>query len=147
MVKKCVTATCFILDKKKILLLKHKKLNRWMPPGGHIEENETPIDAVIREALEETGLNIRILDSGKGKRINYKKAEEPPRPMAILLENVPYKTEPHIHFDVVYLAKPISRKTSRLRKGESNRFKWVGKKEIDGINTYENIKDLMKRIL
>ncbi|MGA3020772.1 MAG: NUDIX domain-containing protein [Candidatus Micrarchaeales archaeon] len=147
MVKKCIVGTCFILDRKKTLLLEHKNINKWLPPGGHVEENETPMEAAIREALEETGLRVKILDSAGGKRIKYKNAEEPPRPMAILLEKVPYKTGPHIHFDLVYLAKPISRKTSRVKKGESNRFRWVGKEEIEGIDTYEDVKDLMKRIL
>jgi 8-oxo-dGTP pyrophosphatase MutT (NUDIX family) len=118
-----------------------------MPPGGHVEDNETPMDAAKREVLEETGLNIKILDLGVGKRIKDKNAKEPPRPMAILLEKVPYKTGLHIHFDLIYLAKPTSRKTSRLKGDESNRFRWVGKEDVEGINTYENVKDLMNRIL
>jgi 8-oxo-dGTP pyrophosphatase MutT (NUDIX family) len=39
-------------------MLKHKKLGKWLPPGGHIEPNELPDDAACREVLEETGLKV-----------------------------------------------------------------------------------------
>ena len=39
-------ASVFIInpETKKILLVKHKKMNKWVQPGGHIENNETPED-------------------------------------------------------------------------------------------------------
>ena len=36
----------------KVLLILHNKLGKWLPPGGHIEKNETPDDAVIRDVCE-----------------------------------------------------------------------------------------------
>lgn len=39
----------FLIHNNKVLLIHHKKLNLWLPPGGHIEKNETPDDAVKRE--------------------------------------------------------------------------------------------------
>ncbi|MCX6799315.1 MAG: NUDIX domain-containing protein [Candidatus Diapherotrites archaeon] len=44
------------------LLIKHKKLGKWLPPGGHMEKNETPDDALQRELMEELGIKIRILN-------------------------------------------------------------------------------------
>ena len=54
-------ATACIVDKKKtkILFIHHKKLNKWLFVGGHIEENESLTDAVVREVHEETGLTIK----------------------------------------------------------------------------------------
>ena len=51
-------ATACIIDKKeeKILFIHHKKLNKWLFVGGHIEENEDPESAVKREVKEETNL-------------------------------------------------------------------------------------------
>ena len=56
-------ASVFVIDrnKKKILLVKHKKFNKWVQPGGHIEENETPEETAIREVYEETGLRVKLL--------------------------------------------------------------------------------------
>ncbi|MCL5413284.1 MAG: NUDIX hydrolase [Candidatus Marsarchaeota archaeon] len=54
MEKTCIVAGCVIVNKGKILLLKHKKLGVWLYPGGHIEEGEMPTEAAIREAKEET---------------------------------------------------------------------------------------------
>ena len=52
-----VTAIVFDED-NRILLARHADTKRWVAPGGSIEPNENPIDAVIREVLEETGLNV-----------------------------------------------------------------------------------------
>ena len=40
------TATGFVFNESgKILMIKHKKLGVWLPPGGHIDENELPCKA------------------------------------------------------------------------------------------------------
>jgi ADP-ribose pyrophosphatase YjhB (NUDIX family) len=61
-VKRHFTATAFIIDSnKRTLLLWHKRLKRWMPAGGHVDENETPEDAAKRECKEETNLDVQII--------------------------------------------------------------------------------------
>jgi 8-oxo-dGTP diphosphatase len=52
-----------VLDKqeKKILLVDHKKALLWLPPGGHVDENEHPRSAVIRECKEELGIQAQFL--------------------------------------------------------------------------------------
>jgi 8-oxo-dGTP diphosphatase len=47
-------------DKTKILLVRRKDIPVWVLPGGGIDENETPEQAVIREVQEETGFNVLI---------------------------------------------------------------------------------------
>src|SRR6266700_2658114 len=55
------TASAFVFTNTlpaKALLVHHKKLDKWMQPGGHQEEYENPVEAVIREVKEETGMDI-----------------------------------------------------------------------------------------
>ncbi|MEK6813041.1 MAG: NUDIX domain-containing protein [Nanoarchaeota archaeon] len=56
-----LTVGACIVYEQKILLLFHKKLQQWLFPGGHIESNETPDRAVLREVKEETGLDFQFL--------------------------------------------------------------------------------------
>ncbi|GIN62735.1 hypothetical protein J27TS8_27280 [Robertmurraya siralis] len=50
---------CFVHDNEKILLQKRNKspfVGYWNPPGGKVENSESPLEACIREVKEETGL-------------------------------------------------------------------------------------------
>ncbi len=85
----------------------HSKNKMWLPPGGHIESNEDPIEAVHREVAEETGFKVEILNSAP--RFQY---EEPPQispPVTIMLETiVANKSEPeHQHIDMIYFTRPL----------------------------------------
>src|SRR5439155_68249 len=55
------TATAFVVDGPRTLLHWHKRLQQWMPPGGHIEADEDPAQAVLREVAEETGLLAEVI--------------------------------------------------------------------------------------
>ncbi len=102
------TATTYILNENQVLLHFHKKLGKWLPPGGHLEENETPPECAIREAKEETGLDIALIQD-EHLWVTRSNATSFERPFLCLLENVPaYKNQPeHQHIDFIYLGKPI----------------------------------------
>lgn len=52
------SSRAIIIKKDKIALVHSLKLNYYKFPGGGIKENESNIEALIRETLEETGLTI-----------------------------------------------------------------------------------------
>ncbi len=53
------SVTAIIFDEEnRVLLARHADTKHWVAPGGSIEPNENPVDAVIREAFEETGLIV-----------------------------------------------------------------------------------------
>jgi 8-oxo-dGTP diphosphatase len=51
----------YIFHNNKVLLIHHRKLNLWLPVGGHIEQDETPDQALKRETREEVNLDIEFL--------------------------------------------------------------------------------------
>jgi 8-oxo-dGTP pyrophosphatase MutT (NUDIX family) len=128
----------------KVLLLKHIKLGKWLPPGGHVEPNETPIDALRRETLEESGYGIRIIDTYSGERPEIHEAgiaDEMIRPMAILLERVDLPDGVHNHFDMIYLALPDGISPQHAESSES--MKWFSPEEAEVLDTYANCKAMV----
>jgi len=51
----------YIIHQNRVLLIHHRKLDLWLPVGGHIEANETPDQALRREIMEEVGIDVEIL--------------------------------------------------------------------------------------
>jgi 8-oxo-dGTP pyrophosphatase MutT (NUDIX family) len=144
--KKDFTATCYIINNKKVLLIKHKKLKKWLPPGGHIDPNETPPDAARREALEETGLIVEIIPQ-ENLHISEYNARTIERPYLCLLEEIPaYGSTPaHQHIDFIYLARPIGGKES-LSEHELDDMKWFTEKEVLAMDSEEIFKETQQTI-
>lgn len=112
------TATTFVVYQEKTLLHKHSSLNMWLPPGGHIDRDELPHIAAIREVKEETGLKIKLVHDVPAI-ISYN-AQEIPRPQHLLLENInPF----HQHIDMIYFAKANSIEVTP-GEGESQELRW-----------------------
>jgi 8-oxo-dGTP pyrophosphatase MutT (NUDIX family) len=109
-----ITASCFIIDRGGHLLLHHhRRLNRWLQMGGHLEAGEQPLEAALREGAEESGLrdlqvafdgiadlDVHVIPAGRG---------EPQ----------------HCHFDVRYIARTASPEAIAIDAQESNELMWV----------------------
>ena len=82
------------------LLVYHRKLSRWLQPGGHVEHSDaSAFEAAVREASEETGIRPADFASPLGARI-----------LDVDVHLIPArKTEPaHRHFDVRFLLTTAS---------------------------------------
>ena len=55
------TVAIFVVQNGRILLIHHRNLDKWLPLGGHIELDEDPETAALREAREESGLEVELL--------------------------------------------------------------------------------------
>ena len=53
-----ITTSALILGPRGVVLHRHRLLGIWVAPGGHIDRDENPWDAAVREATEETGLAV-----------------------------------------------------------------------------------------
>lgn len=133
-------ASVFVVDKrrKKILLVKHKKFNKWVQPGGHIEQGETPEETAIREVYEETGLRIRLL----GER--FPRENDFVRPLAIQKNR---GTNDDLHIDIVYVGEPIEEKDVIFDEKESLDIGWFSRNDLENISVFPDIKITMDYLL
>ncbi len=132
------TATVYIFHEDKVLLHLHEKLGKWLPPGGHLEANETPPEAARREVLEETGLEIAFIEQ-ENIQVNDYNAVSFTRPYLCLLENIP--TPVHQHMDFIYLARPLS------VKDDLQGFQWVGWEELQELDVFPDTREVLHKLL
>lgn len=125
MMEKHFTVTTYIVESSKVLLLPHAKFQKWLPPGGHLELNETPIECAKREVLEETGLFIELIRQ-ENVWFDFWNASSFERPYFCLLENInEHGDKPaHQHIDLIYVAHPIG----GVLQGSA---KWFSLKEVE----------------
>lgn len=126
----------YILNSKdEMLLLYHKKLNTYLPPGGHVENDELIHESAIREAKEEAGVEIEFLNIYK--ELGDDRAEQLPTPIFVQLEDI----GDHYHEDFVYLARA---KSDEIKNNEGHSdIGWFSKKEALKLELFENV---MKQI-
>ena len=148
------TATAFVIDSnKRVLLLWHRRLKRWMPPGGHVEEDETPEDAAKRECKEETNLDVEIIGDTQGDLFdaNSDEGRMLKKPIALLLENIPACPErsegAHQHMDFLYLARPLNETAADFNRRESDGMRWFTKSEIEKLDERMEIFGNVKRYI
>ncbi|CCB86217.1 putative uncharacterized protein [Parachlamydia acanthamoebae UV-7] len=133
------TTSVYILEEQKVLLIFHKKLQKWLPPGGHIEPNEAPPEAAKREALEETGLEIGFFLQ-ENVWIERWNATSFARPYLCLTAEVPaYREQPaHQHLDFVYLGFPLKGEITQNVE-ETEGIRWFTESEVELLKPDEEI--------
>jgi len=133
-------ASVFIInpENKKILLVKHKKNRRWTQPGGHIEYDETPEEAALREAYEETGLRVKLLGE------HFPREEDFIKPLGIQKNR---HSSGETHVDIIYAAVPNHSTDEVLNTEESDDIGWFTREELDKIDCFPDIKITMDYLL
>jgi ADP-ribose pyrophosphatase YjhB (NUDIX family) len=119
------TVATFVVMADRILLLWHRKLQMWLPPGGHIEPNELPDDAAVREVAEEAGIEVTLV----GERgVAVDQPRQLVRPSGIQLESI---YPGHEHIDLIYVAVPVDPARSEVvRNEESEAIGWFTRAEL-----------------
>jgi 8-oxo-dGTP pyrophosphatase MutT (NUDIX family) len=115
-----VTASALVLstDRRAALLLHHRKLDRWLQPGGHADGDPDTLAVAIREVFEETGL--RALPLGGSA------------PFDLDIHPIPARgDEPaHYHYDVRYLLAADNQPIAG--NDESLALKWFALESLIG---------------
>ncbi len=95
------TVAIFVVHDGKILLIHHRKLDKWLPLGGHIELDEDPEQAALREAKEESGLDVELLGERPPTTSPGTRALIAPR--FLYIHRI---SDTHEHIGMIYWARP-----------------------------------------
>lgn len=147
--EKHYTSTVFLITEgipQQVLLVHHKKMDKWMPPGGHQENDENAYETAIREVREETGVNITEY-LPKPKQIDDR-AVSLPLPSYILEERIDARGEQpeHFHLDFIYVVTVPHQEVSRQEE-ESHSVGWFTEEEIGKLPVFENVAIMINAIL
>jgi 8-oxo-dGTP pyrophosphatase MutT (NUDIX family) len=134
------TVAVFVVWEGKVLLHLHGKLGIWLPPGGHIERDELPDDAAVREVFEETGLRVELLGE---KREDVSDPVQLHRPAGVQLENI---APGHQHIDLIYFAKPDG-PTSIHQDYSKDKVGWYGPEDWEEMTLNAEVRGWCERAL
>ena len=104
MIERDWAVAVLVVRNGRILLHRHRRLNRWLPPGGHVEPNEIPDDAAVREVQEETGVAIRLIGDSPNAVAQPGQPRQLIRPLGLQLAD---QRANHQHIDLIYLAEGL----------------------------------------
>lgn len=111
-----ITGSAVVVGQRGTVLHLHKRLGRWLQPGGHLEAGEAPWDAAIRETREETGLEVWH-----------------PRGSPLLVHvDVHPAADGHTHLDLRFLLS-ASDEAPRPGPGESQKVRWFSWEEAETV--------------
>ena len=121
------TVAIFVVLNGRILLIHHRNLNKWLPLGGHVELNEDPEQAALREAKEESGLEVELLGerpptTGPGTRALI-------APRFLDIHRI---SATHEHVGMIYWARPTTG-SLKLSASEHYDIRWCSAAELDSL--------------
>lgn len=107
-------------DRQRLLIVRPHGTDTWVSPGGAVDPGESPVDAAIREAHEETGLHVEITGifgvfGGPEFRVTY--------PNGDIAD----------YIMTSYIARVISGELEAL-DGEIAEMRWVTREELAQVN-------------
>lgn len=111
-----VTASAVVVGRRGTVLHRHRRLGRWLQPGGHVDTGESPPQAALRETVEETGLDAAHPDG---------------RPTLLHVDVHP-AADDHVHLDLRFLLVAPDH-DPRPAPGESPDVRWFTWEEAEAI--------------
>ena len=129
-----VTASGWIVseDRSQVLLMHHRKLDRWFQPGGHCDGDPNVLEVAKKEVEEETGLQ------------SFKLAQEGIFDVDIHLIPANSKDQAHYHYDIRFLFEADSAQKLIINI-ESKDVKWIPVQQVQNLNDSESIMRMVRK--
>ncbi|WP_329079820.1 MULTISPECIES: NUDIX hydrolase [unclassified Streptosporangium] len=128
------TASVFVFHRFaggwKIGLIWHPRLESWMLPGGHVEPDENPAEAAVREVIEETGLVVTLVQGPSvplPAAFPHPAVPAPWRVAELSVAADRHTTAPHVHVDHLYVGTAPS---AEPRSEPVHPFTWFDADEV-----------------
>ncbi len=134
------TVAVFVVWEGRVLLHHHRKLDMWLPPGGHIEKDELPDDAALREVWEETGVRVALVGE---RREDVEDPVQLHRPAGVQLEDI---GPGHQHIDLIYFARPTG-STDIHKNFSADKVGWYAREDWDVMEVNAEVRGWCERAL
>ena len=134
-----VTGSAWVVspDQSQTLLIHHRKLNRWLQPGGHADGDPDVAGVALREAQEETGLkSLKLITSDK----------RGPAIFDVDVHQIPARNEvpEHLHYDIRFLLEADPKESFGL-SDEIKDIQWFSMQEAAEQADSESILRLIRK--
>jgi len=127
----------YVVFKNKVLLRQHDKYKIWLAVGGHVELDENPNQAALKEVKEEVGLEVTLYqEEGRQPKFNTS-SNKSLIPSQYL--NQHRINETHEHISMVYFATSDTDQLMLSETEVSAGCKWFTKEEL--LKNEEDIRD------
>ena len=140
--QKTMTATVYVVRGDEVLLHWHKKYDTWFPLGGHIEKNEFPPEAAIREAREEAGIEISLHPTEVAPAIDVGRVGRIPAPFCLYQE----EGREEEFFDFIFIGHTDATEL-RPELNESCVFEWFSEEKLLTSDVKPHIKNTALAVL
>lgn len=139
-----ITGSAWVVshDRKRILLVHHRKLGRWLQPGGHADGQAAVEQVALREAIEESGIaDLRLAPLGPE-----------PTPLDVDVHLIPARfdaqgrqTEPeHEHHDIRFLVLAGHADAPQVSE-ESHAVAWFTPDEVRQLTQEESVLRMLRK--
>lgn len=127
------TSTVYVVNEGATALHHHERIDSWLPPGGHIDRDELPIEAARREVREETGQTVTI--PGDGRTKIGPDSYELPEPVHLNLHDIHHYDDGsvgHQHIDFLYYGTVPSREiTPADGERQDVHWEWFTREDLE----------------